>query len=431
MSAPTTTPSASDEPPADDEAPPYADAPASADASEGDEQADGSAVADDPAVEGAAPDAVVSERAVRLRRLWVASAAAAAVAALVATGVGISLAQREPVEPPIAVPAPTIEPSAPSAPVEVPADEPVVEPVVEADEPDMPFRPVFPSARPVRIHATCDELVPAAAGLGFTDAMLLPVIDDETAMYAQAGRVDCVWKAPWVEEPWRDAMTLFVIPAGPSPHFPEYLRDEPWPCAWSEHWGVWGCSGGIAVPIAAHIGLTLDPALSEAEANAAFRRILDTTRDAISATRIDPPFSTPRTVAKGALRAVPFDAIAPAFGLTRDYVAPLPLPQEVISGHTWENAEAEGNAWGDGTGSWNAGDGMWVSARLIPRAAWAIHDLVQAGWEPVVVPGLADAVRGRYNTCGAVGHDLLCVSTWDVDLPRYGQGVAALVAALR
>lgn len=68
------------------------------------------------------------------------------------------------------------------APIIEPVDESIVASPPEGDEYvlDPLFRTVFASVRPVHVQATCDELVPASAGRGLADAIVLPVIDEQS-----------------------------------------------------------------------------------------------------------------------------------------------------------------------------------------------------------------------------------------------------------
>jgi hypothetical protein len=301
-----------------------------------------------------------------------------------------------------------------------------------------PERGVAPSASPSataepvsirpadRMGLACDALVPGAHELGFGEAEVDGVVDFEAATRMQSGSIGCTWSMP--ASPG-SSLAVVAIPDGPSPVETECGLLPVGP----------SCNGvRIVNAVSVYVALTfVDAAMSEADAMLASEQVFTSVEASLAGVDLATPVRADRTVASGGLASIAFGSVSPWFGLQVDEGVTASLPQEMLGDSVFHLAHAESAAWGSYDG--NPG----VQADLLPGGAWAASELPgarpssaqrQSAFTPTAVVGLEDAVmevRGQVVVvCGALGLDLLCVTSWELEPDAVTSGTASLVAAL-
>lgn len=296
-----------------------------------------------------------------------------------------------------------------------------------------PPSPESPSPTPVVsverpepvITASCDELVPQAAELGFVNPVHSGVIDLEAATLVQAGVVTCEWSATGSDA---GALKIVLVPSALVPADPVAAG---YGCADSTA-GL-SCNdelGTEAVHGMLYASLATGPAARDA-----FTSLLASTQTALESIEVVEAAPPQRTLAADALAAFDFATVAPWFELTADEHIAASGAQYEIGAEAERLASTEAAAWGSYSGA------PWVQVDILPGGAWAAPEFLAAVASPSQVPtsfvsvevdGLAEAVQQttQSTVCGAMGTDLVCISAYGVDADRFLSGVSELVTHL-
>jgi hypothetical protein len=279
-----------------------------------------------------------------------------------------------------------------------------------------------------RVPVACDALVPNAGELGFTPGPSRAVVDIDSARLVQGGITECLWSSA---DNRVLSVTLF-------PDFPEGIAGAQARCQWYSGSGMWSCHGDTLVGSVV-LSIGADPgavAVDQGSADSWFTAIEATASAAITAAGVLPPWAGPTATLPPDVFASLDDAtVADIFGVPSSGVPSAPQERLGAAGVTLTHSS--GYIWGEVAGA------RWATAELLPAGAWALDEFstsepapwqMKHDFEPVSIDGLdrtvVDTSAGSSQACGAIGDDLLCVTSVETDPGAFATSVEEFVALL-
>jgi len=279
-----------------------------------------------------------------------------------------------------------------------------------------------------RVPLDCDELVPDADELGFTPGRPRGVIDIDSARLVQGGVTECSWTSADNRSLW---VTLF-------PDFPEAVSHVQPGCQWYSASGVWSCDsdkmvGSVVLSVSGEPG---DDVVDQASADAWLAAIEAHASAAITAAGLLPPWDGPQaTLPSEVFASLDVATVAGIFDVPPSGV--VLAPQERLGGAGISLTHSSDYVWGEATGA------RWATAKVLPAGAWALDEFMTseaAPWQEkrdyqsASIDGLDRTVMttgsGYSEACGAIGDDLLCVTSVQTDLDAFVTSVEEFVALL-